>query len=158
MQLDILSRRNRIMWITIAQIIVYVLWLSFTIYSYFNLKKKIKNLANTNEITVPFQCKKCQTIHQYTFDEYLKTIRKVRNTTTVRINTFPTGSIVRRAREYKDICKTCNSKQWLILLKIHVFSDTSCEQEHRKLVFSTIIQVVICSFLTVFFFIISENI
>lgn len=109
-------------------------------------------LANENGLTVPLECKKCHTIHQYPFDEYLKIIRRVRNETEVR-----SFNSVKRIKEYKYPCSVCNSKQWKILYKIHPFINTPYQEEYSKIIISAIVKVLVCSILAVLFFSITEN-
>lgn len=139
------------MWLTIAQILVFVGWISFTIYSFFNARKKIKNLANSNGLKVSFECKKCHTIHNYSYDEYTKIVRKVRNETTVR-----NFSSIKRTKEYKYPCQVCESKQWQKQLTINPFIGTPNEKEYFKIFIFFVIKVFACGIFVALFFGLTE--
>lgn len=114
--------------IKILQILVFASWIAFILYSYFRWRKKLVEVAEKNNLTVAFECKKCQTIHRYPYSEFLKIIRKVRNEKTIR-----SGTRIYRQREYKYECSQCQSKQWQKQIDINPFF-----QEKSKAGFSSI--------------------
>ena len=139
------------MFLTIIQILIFIGWIGFTTYSVFDARKKIKTLAEVNDLKIPFECKKCHTIHEYSFEEYTKIVHKVRNETTIR-----TFNSVKRTKEYKYPCSICGSKQWQVLQKINVFSGTPYQKEHFSIIKILIFKVFACGILVVLFFSITE--
>lgn len=139
------------MLLTIIQILIFIGWISFTTYSVFDVRKKIRTLAKKNKLKVPFECKKCQTIHQYSFEEYTKIVHKVRNETTIK-----TFNSVKRTKEYKYPCPTCGSKQWQVLQKINPFVGTPYQKEYFSIIKILIFKIFTCGILVVLFLSITE--
>lgn len=128
--------------VEILKILLFASWCIFTIYTYFQLKRNMKDLAIRNNVTVPFECKKCHTVHEYPYSEYLKIIKRVRNEYTSRY-----GRTIHRYREFKYPCEICGTKQWQKLLRFHPFLGSTCQSEFKSILIRAVVKVVIAGFL-----------
>lgn len=128
--------------VEILKILLYASWCIFTVYTYFQLKRKMKDLAIRNNITMPFECKKCHTVYEYSYSEYLKIIKKIRNEYITRL-----GGTIHRYREFKYPCEICGTKQWQKQLRFHPFFGTECHSEFKSILIKAGLKVVIAGLL-----------
>ena len=96
--------------IIIIQISLFVLWIFFSIYFFIELRKKTKILSEVYNVTCKMECNFCHYTRDYTYNEYLKIIRKPRKEKAQTAG-FPIGKIERRI-EYRFLCESCNTKQY----------------------------------------------
>lgn len=128
--------------IEILKIILFLSWILFTVYTFFQLKRNTKTLANKCKLTVPFECKKCHSIFEYPYDVYLKIIKVVRTDYQARF-----GAGIRRYKEFKFLCKKCGSKQWQRQIRLYPFVGSPCEAEYRYLLIKAVAKIFVIGIL-----------
>jgi len=103
---------GKIMHIIFIQIIFFAGCFGAIIHFYFELRRKMKVLANEYGIFYLYECKKCGRVKAFSYNESLIIMRKPRNVFIKRID----DRVVRQVREYRFHCENCGRKHYQRLL------------------------------------------
>ena len=139
--------------VIIIQVVLFITWIVLVVYFYFEMRRKIKALAAEYNATIPMECKSCHYKREYTYDEYLKIIRKPRN----EIQKKTLGKTSTKL-EYRFRCEGCNEKHYHKIVYDEVQLPEAYTKKNLRIIVTGILKILGLSIFIVICFAISEKI